>query len=83
MLEGDAMEYQERISKDIDLLSKNLKEIDSIELKLVEKEILDRAKSYRDDAWYYLEKKDFMTSFGCITYAHGLIDSLRMIYSII
>lgn len=77
------MEYLERISKDIDLLSKNLKEIDSIELKLVEKKILNQAQSYRDDAWYYLEKKDFMTSFGCITYAHGLLDSLRIIYGII
>ncbi len=77
------MEYEERIIKDIDTLSKNLKEIKSINFNEKEKQIVERAKNYMDDTSYYLKKKDHITSFGCITYAHGLIDSLRMIHNII
>lgn len=77
------MEYEERIIKDIDTLSKNLKEIESINFSEKEKQILERAKNYMDDTTYYLKKKDYITSFGCITYAHGLIDSLRIIHNII
>ena len=77
------MEYEERIIKDIDTLSKNLKEIESINLSEKEKQVVERAKNYMDDTTYYLKKKDHITSFGCITYAHGLIDSLRMIHNII
>jgi hypothetical protein len=77
------MEYEERIIKDIDTLSKNLKEIEYINFSEKEKQIVERAKNYMDDASYYLKKKDNITSFGCITYAHGLIDSLRMIHNII
>jgi hypothetical protein len=77
------MEYEERIIKDIDTLSKNLKEIESIKFSEKEKQVVERAKNYMDDTRYYLQKKDHITSFGCITYAHGLIDSLRMIHNII
>ena len=37
----------------------------------------------RDDAKYYLEKGDELTSFGCITYSHGLIDALRINHDLI
>lgn len=77
------MGTQERIINDLELLSKNLKEIESLELSVQEKEIIARAKNYRDDTKYYLEKKDYITSFGCITYAHGLIDSLRFFHGLI
>lgn len=77
------MEYEERITKDVEILAKNLKEIESIEFIEKEKELVERAKNYRDDAIYYLEKKDYITSFGCITYAHGLLDSLRLLHDII
>jgi hypothetical protein len=77
------MEYEERIIKDIDTLSKNLKEIEPINFSEKEKQIVERAKNYMDDTSYYLKKNDHITSFGCITYAHGLIDSLRMIHNII
>jgi uncharacterized protein len=77
------MEIEERIEKDIEILAKNLKEIESINFNEKEEKVVERAKNYRDDTQYYLEKKDYTTSFGCITYAHGLIDSLRLIYEII
>jgi len=72
-----------RIKKDIELFTKNIKEIDSIGLTENEIEIVQRARSYFADTQYYLEKGDFITSFGCITYAHGLIDSIRLIHGLI
>ncbi|MBC7119193.1 MAG: DUF357 domain-containing protein [Methanobacteriaceae archaeon] len=47
-----------------------------------EKDIIQRAENYKEDAIYYLEKGDYITSFGCINYAHGLIDSLRILHGI-
>lgn len=72
-----------RINKDIELFLKNIKEIDSIELNNYENEVVERAKSYFEDTKYYLEKEDLITSFGCITYAHGLLDAVRMIHNLI
>ena len=77
------MEYEDRIKKDVEILAKNLKEIASIDFNEKEKEVVERAKNYRDDTQYYLEKKDYITSFGCITYAHGLIDALRLMHDLI
>lgn len=77
------MEYRERIEKDLDLLEKNLMEMESIEFKGKERAIIERALNYRDDSIYYLNKGDYITSFGCITYAHGLLDGLRMLHGII
>jgi hypothetical protein len=72
-----------RIKKDIELFTQNIKEIDSIDLDENQIEIVHRAKSYFADTQYYLDKGDFITSFGCITYAHGLIDAIRLIYGLI
>lgn len=77
------MECRERIEKDLDLLEKNLMEMESIEFKGEERAIIERALNYRDDSIYYLKKEDYITSFGCITYAHGLLDGLRMLHGII
>jgi len=72
-----------RINKDIDLFTKNIKEIGSIKLSSIENEVIERANSYFIDTTYYLEKGDLITSFGCITYAHGLLDGIRIIHNII
>lgn len=77
------MEYKERIEIDIEKMAKNLKEIESIKFNEKEEEVVERAKSYTEDTTYYLKKEDYMTAFGCITYAHGLIDSLRLIHGLI
>jgi len=63
------MDLEERIKKDIELFEKNID-------KIRHKRIKDMALRYYEDAKYYLLKKDFPTSFGCINYAHGLIDAI-------
>ena len=63
------MEMEERIKKDIELFEKNIKRVRN-------ERIRDMATRYYEDAKYYLMQKDYFTSFGCINYAHGLIDAI-------
>lgn len=72
------MDAIERIEKDIVLFAKNIKEIESIKIDKDEKKVVEMAVNYSKDTTYYLEKKDYLTSFGCITYAHGLLDAIRL-----
>lgn len=65
------MELEERVQKDIELFIKNSKEVEKGSVKAM-------AERYYEDALYYAERKDFVTAFGCITYAHGLIDAVRL-----
>lgn len=44
-----------------------------------EEKVLDLAKRYCSDTDYFLKKQDYVTAFGCINYAHGLLDALRKI----
>ena len=60
----------ERIKKDLALFEVNIKEIEDGEIK-------EMATRYYNDAKYYLDTNDYVTSFGCIVYAHGLIDAIR------
>lgn len=39
--------------------------------------ILDNAKRYYDDAKYYMNLKDYPTSYVCIAYCEGLLDTLK------
>ena len=73
----------QRIEKDIKLFTKNIKEIESIKIDDNENEIIERARSYFEDTKYYLGKQDYITSFGCITYAHGLLDAIRLLHNLI
>jgi len=41
-----------------------------------ERVIFNLAKKYRDDSEHYMEKGDLFSAFGCITYAHGLLDGI-------
>jgi len=77
------MDEIERIEKDLELFAKNIKEIESIKLHGGEEKIMEMAKNYRDDTRYYLKQKDYLTSFGCITYAHGLLDAIRLLHHLI
>jgi hypothetical protein len=72
------MDHEERILVDIKKLKDSIQKIDSIEITPEEEEIIERAKNYREDCEYYLKKKDEITSLGCITYAHGLIDDILL-----
>ena len=63
-----------RVEKDIIKLRENMKSFVPEEGDEV---LFDMATRYCKDAEYNLKKGDVMTAFGCITYAHGLIDSLK------
>jgi hypothetical protein len=70
------MDEKTRIKKDIVMFEENLLEIKSKELTESQEKTLELATQYYEDSKYYLEKKDYFTSFGCINYAHGLLDSI-------
>ena len=71
------MSEEERIKKDIALFEKSMAELDSLSLDENEEEVVDLAKGYCNDTTYYLGKSDYFTAFGCINYAHGLIDGIK------
>ncbi len=77
------MRPKERIGKDLRIFEENIVEVE--ELDLTEKEILvkDMAKRYYEDTKYYFKIDDELTSFACIAYAHGLLDSIRIMYNLI
>ena len=77
------MDEVERIKKDVELFAKNIKEVQSIKVHKEEEKIVEMARSYCQDTEYYLKKKDNLTAFGCITYAHGLLDAVRLINGLI
>ena len=77
------MDAIERIQKDLELFAKNIKEVESINIHQEEEKIVEIAKNYRDDTIYYLNQKDHLTSFGCITYAHGLLDAVRLLHNLL
>ena len=64
----------ERIESDIRQFDENLQgAIDAG----ANSELIDVAKRYCEDTKFFLEKKDYVTAFGAINYAHGLIDAWR------
>ena len=75
------MKPEERIDKDLRIFEENIQPVD--ELNLTDKEVLvkDMAKRYYEDTKYYLKIGDSLTSFACIAYAHGLLDSIRIMYN--
>jgi len=66
-----------RIEKDIALFYSNISSVKSDDPTL--KRIIDLSEMYARDSKSYLEKGDFYTSFSCISYAHGLLDSVKEI----
>ena len=70
------MEEPTRIQKDIAMFEENQQKLCEEQLDQHQKAIVERAYQYYQDAQYYLEKKEYFTAFGCINYAHGLLDTL-------
>jgi len=72
------MNENTRIKKDIDMFEKNIIRYIEKNKKITEiqKKTIELAKQYYNDSKYYLEKKDYFTAFGCINYAHGLLDAI-------
>ena len=58
------------------MFEENLKQIKNKKLTMSQNKTLELARQYYEDSKYYLDKKDFFTAFGCINYAHGLLDSI-------
>lgn len=69
------MNEEKRIKEDIVLFHKSVKGIKPGD-KPVE-EIVKLSRNYCEDAEFYLKKKDYVTAFGCINYAHGLLDAVK------
>jgi uncharacterized protein len=67
-------EQEARCVSDIEQFYTNVKEIEENENN---SHILDLARRYCEDTKFFLEKKDYVTAFGSINYAHGLIDAFR------
>ena len=70
------MNEKTRIEKDIIMFEENLSKLNNKKLKKSQEKIVELAKQYFEDSKYYLEKKDYFTAFGCINYAHGLLDAI-------
>jgi len=73
------MGIEKRIKKDIKKFDDNLKKLEGKKLRKKEEEILELSKLYKEDSIFYLNKKDYFTSFACISYAHGLLDAILKI----
>lgn len=65
-----------RIRKDIVMFEENIKLTSNKKLSKSQKKTIELADQYYEDTKYYLEKKDYFTAFGCINYAHGLLDAI-------
>lgn len=70
------MNQKTRIEKDIVMFEENIKKIDKKQNNDSQSKTLELANQYYEDSKYYLVKKDFFTAFGCINYAHGLLDAV-------
>ncbi len=71
-----AVEPKERVLKDISMFGDSLKLISGTELDSKMSSVVEMAKLYASDAQSYLDKGDILTAFSCISYAHGLMDSI-------
>jgi len=70
------MDEKTRVQKDIVMFEKNITRINDKTIIEAQKKIIDLARQYYEDTKYYSEKKDFFTAFGCVNYAHGLLDAI-------
>ena len=77
------MQPKERIDKYLRIFEENIEPVEKLELTQKEVLVKDMAKRYYEDTKYYLKIDDELTSFACIAYAHGLLDSLRIMYNLI
>lgn len=77
------MNEPERITKDLTLFEQSLVELASVALTVEEETVVAHAKRYYADTLYYLKKSDYFTAFGCINYAHGLVDGIRYVKGLI
>jgi hypothetical protein len=70
------MDEKTRVQKDIIMFEENIKQIREKTITDSQKKTLELASQYYQDTKYYAGKKDYFTAFGCINYAHGLLDAI-------
>jgi len=70
------MDDKNRIKKDIDMFEENIPMLKDKKLTEAQEKTVELAKQYYEDTKYYLKKKEYFTAFGCINYAHGLLDAI-------
>lgn len=70
------MDEKTRIEKDIVMFDENIPLLEGKKLTKSQEKTVELAKQYYEDSKYYLDKGDFFTAFGCINYAHGLLDAI-------
>jgi hypothetical protein len=70
------MDEKTRIEKDIVMFEENIPLLEGKKLTKSQEKTVELAKQYYEDSKYYLGKGDFFTAFGCINYAHGLLDAI-------
>jgi len=70
------MDEKTRIEKDIVMFEENIPLLEGKKLTKSQEKTVELAKQYYEDSKYYLDKSDFFTAFGCINYAHGLLDAI-------
>ena len=74
--DGMIMDEKIRIQKDIVMFEENVQTLKEKSIDEQQNKIVELASQYYKDSKYYLEKKDYFTAFGCINYAHGLLDAI-------
>jgi hypothetical protein len=72
----ESMDERTRVQKDIVMFEENSTQINDKELTEKQRKILELATQYYEDTKYYATKNDYFTAFGCVNYAHGLLDAL-------
>ncbi|HWR27594.1 MAG TPA: DUF357 domain-containing protein, partial [Candidatus Thermoplasmatota archaeon] len=73
---NETMDEKTRVQKDIVMFEDNIKHINQNTLTDNQKKTIELATQYYEDTKYYTNKKDYFTAFGCINYAHGLLDAI-------
>jgi len=70
------MDEKTRVLKDITMFEQNITHVEKVPINEQQQKIVELATQYYEDTKYYAKKKDYFTAFGCINYAHGLLDAL-------
>jgi hypothetical protein len=70
------MDEKTRVQKDIAMFEKNVARLSDKTITEAEGKIISLARQYYEDTKYYHGKKDYFTAFGCVNYAHGLLDAI-------
>ncbi len=73
------MELADRVKKTVSLFHENIKLMQGVELSKDEKIVVELAKMYASDCDSWIKKKDYVTAFSGIEYAHGLLDAILRI----